>query len=249
MQQNNRAFLGTAPIGKLLFKLSVPTVAAQLINMLYNIVDRIYIGHMPGETFDVEATFPDDYHSKDVAGKDAVFKVTINYIVGGRVANELTEDMAVAKGYDSVDALIEGLKAEIVEEQKSAFIGSVLAQGTVSEIPMIAINSVGNEQVAMYAAIATMYSMDVNTLLNTYFGYYDANEFVDKQQEYLKVIAEERLIRLAIAKAEGYEVSDEMISELGYENMVEVYGRPYTVQYIMINNLVPNCILENAVIE
>ena len=49
MQQNNRAFLGTAPIGKLLFKLSVPTVAAQLINMLYNIVDRIYIGHMPGD--------------------------------------------------------------------------------------------------------------------------------------------------------------------------------------------------------
>ena len=41
--------LGTAPIGKLLFKLAVPTVVAQLINMLYNIVDRIYIGHMPGD--------------------------------------------------------------------------------------------------------------------------------------------------------------------------------------------------------
>jgi len=39
--------LGTAPIGKLLFQLAVPTVVAQLINMLYNIVDRIYIGHIP----------------------------------------------------------------------------------------------------------------------------------------------------------------------------------------------------------
>ena len=39
--------LGTAPIGKLLFRLAVPTVVAQLINMLYNIVDRIYIGHIP----------------------------------------------------------------------------------------------------------------------------------------------------------------------------------------------------------
>ena len=47
--QNNKNFLGTEPIGKLLLKLSIPTVIAQLINMLYNIVDRIYIGHIPGD--------------------------------------------------------------------------------------------------------------------------------------------------------------------------------------------------------
>lgn len=44
---DNKEMLGTAPIGKLLIRLAVPTVVAQLINMLYNIVDRIYIGHMP----------------------------------------------------------------------------------------------------------------------------------------------------------------------------------------------------------
>ena len=47
--ESNKEFLGTEPIGKLLFRLSIPTVVAQLINMLYNIVDRIYIGHMPGD--------------------------------------------------------------------------------------------------------------------------------------------------------------------------------------------------------
>ena len=47
--QDNKNFLGTAPIEKLLLKLSIPTVIAQIINMLYNIVDRIYIGHIPGE--------------------------------------------------------------------------------------------------------------------------------------------------------------------------------------------------------
>ena len=46
---DNKSFLGTEPIGKLLMKLALPTVAAQLINMLYNIVDRMYIGHIPGE--------------------------------------------------------------------------------------------------------------------------------------------------------------------------------------------------------
>lgn len=47
--QDKKNFLGTAPIGKLLLKLSIPTVIAQLINMLYNIVDRVYIGHIPGD--------------------------------------------------------------------------------------------------------------------------------------------------------------------------------------------------------
>lgn len=45
--ESNKDFLGTEPIGKLLFRLAIPTVVAQLINMLYNIVDRIYIGHIP----------------------------------------------------------------------------------------------------------------------------------------------------------------------------------------------------------
>ena len=45
----NKEFLGTQPVGKLLFKLAVPTVVAQLVNMLYNIIDRIYIGHIPEE--------------------------------------------------------------------------------------------------------------------------------------------------------------------------------------------------------
>lgn len=43
----NKEFLATEPVGKLLLKLAVPSVISQLVNMLYNIVDRIYIGHIP----------------------------------------------------------------------------------------------------------------------------------------------------------------------------------------------------------
>ena len=46
-QKKDNSFLATEPLGKLLLKLSLPTVTAQIINMLYNIVDRIYIGHIP----------------------------------------------------------------------------------------------------------------------------------------------------------------------------------------------------------
>ena len=40
--------LGTAPLAPLIFSLALPTALAQLVNMLYNIVDRIYVGHIPG---------------------------------------------------------------------------------------------------------------------------------------------------------------------------------------------------------
>ncbi len=46
----SKEFLGTAPVRPLLFRLAVPTVVAQLVNMLYNIIDRVYIGHMPEDS-------------------------------------------------------------------------------------------------------------------------------------------------------------------------------------------------------
>ena len=45
-EQNSNEFLGTEPLGKLLFRLALPTITAQIINLLYNLVDRIYIGNM-----------------------------------------------------------------------------------------------------------------------------------------------------------------------------------------------------------
>lgn len=44
--EQNKTRLGTEPVGKLLFELSVPAITAQIINVLYNMVDRMYIGHI-----------------------------------------------------------------------------------------------------------------------------------------------------------------------------------------------------------
>lgn len=46
---DTRTDLGTEKIGRLLVRLAIPTITAQIVNMLYNIVDRIYIGHIPEE--------------------------------------------------------------------------------------------------------------------------------------------------------------------------------------------------------
>ena len=46
LEKNN--VLGTESIGKLMLRLSIPTIAAQLVNLLYNIVDRMYVGRIEG---------------------------------------------------------------------------------------------------------------------------------------------------------------------------------------------------------
>lgn len=46
--QDRSEFLASEPIGRLLLRLAVPAVIAQLVNVLYNIIDRVYIGHIPG---------------------------------------------------------------------------------------------------------------------------------------------------------------------------------------------------------
>lgn len=43
---NSKSQLGTAPLGSLMLKLALPSIVAQVINILYNIIDRIYIGHI-----------------------------------------------------------------------------------------------------------------------------------------------------------------------------------------------------------
>lgn len=47
--EQNKNFLGTKPVGRLLVQLALPAITAQIINLLYNLVDRIYIGHIPEE--------------------------------------------------------------------------------------------------------------------------------------------------------------------------------------------------------
>lgn len=62
MQQDKERRMGTEPIGRLMISMAVPSIVAQVINILYNIVDRIYIGHIEGVGMEaltgVGVTFP-----------------------------------------------------------------------------------------------------------------------------------------------------------------------------------------------
>ena len=62
MHQDREIRMGTEPIGKLMISMAVPSIVAQIINILYNIVDRVYIGHIEGVGMEaltgVGVTFP-----------------------------------------------------------------------------------------------------------------------------------------------------------------------------------------------
>ena len=47
-EEERQQRLATVPIGKLMISMAVPGIFAQIINILYSIVDRVYIGHIPG---------------------------------------------------------------------------------------------------------------------------------------------------------------------------------------------------------
>ena len=49
MSHAEQSPLATAPLGRLMVQLAIPAVIGQLVNLLYNLVDRVYIGHIPGE--------------------------------------------------------------------------------------------------------------------------------------------------------------------------------------------------------
>ena len=85
---DNKEMLGTAPIGKLLFKLAVPTVVAQLINMLYNIVDRIYIGHMPRGrkpcAYGCWCMYADNYDNLGICSADCIRRCAEGVYLNGQ---------------------------------------------------------------------------------------------------------------------------------------------------------------------
>ena len=71
--------LGSGSVGKLLFNLAIPAITAQIINVLYNMVDRMYIGHLPGVGANaltgVGVTFPVDVYKRQNMKADTLLYV------------------------------------------------------------------------------------------------------------------------------------------------------------------------------
>lgn len=208
------------------------------------------IGHTPGETFDVEVTFPDPYQNNtDLSGKDAVFTVTINHIRGEAINVELTDEIAVEYGFDTKEALIADIEEWIIDQQRLQFFEELIAEAECSDIPAAVLNYVKDLDIAYFTDYAESNNMDLNTFMATYMGYESLDEYLDAQTDAYNEKVTRFLIVQAIAEAEGLSVTDDDISAEGYGDYKETHGTPYLKLLLLQNKVVPNYVADNALVE
>ncbi len=223
------------------------TVTVGETNYIDDFIDQL-VGHKPGETFDIEVTFPDEYEANpDLQGKDAVFTVTVNYIQGDEIIPELSDDIAADYGFTTVDELKEDIAIWIVNTQKSEYIQRLLAGATCKQdIPESVINYVIDSEFAQYTYYADLYGMDLDSFLATYSEYDSKEAYIEANQEAFEETALYYLALQAIAESEQLTVDAQALEDSGYADYVESYGEPYVKMIVLQETIVPNFIFENA---
>ncbi len=183
------------------------------------------IGHKIGDNFDVEVTFPEEYsNNPDLAGKDAVFNVTIK---GGsqRIVPEFTDELVntVFQGeYTTTDEVISAFSEAIIYQKQTAYIDEYLTTSEVSEVPAIMTEFVQKATLDSVNQAALQYGLDIATYV-TLLGYADLDAYLADSQEIFQTNAKYSLIYQALQESLGLELTtDEVV-----EYIDSVYGEGY----------------------
>lgn len=174
------------------------------------------IGHKKGDEFDVNVTFPEEYHAESLKGKPAVFKVKVNSIKRKEEA-ELNEDLAKELGYDSVEDLKAKTKENLIKREETRieneYRGKVVDAVVDSinfEIPEAVVEREIQFQINRFAQQLQMQGMS----LNQYFEMTGQN--IEKMRESIKESAKKSvkrdLVLTEIAKAENVEATEEEVN-------------------------------------
>lgn len=217
------------------------------------------VGHMPGETFDINVTFPDDYHATDLAGKDAVFNVTINSIVE-RTTPEITDDWVASTlsgyGWSTVDEMRQGIADTLRKSALALYVQDyVIDNSTISEVPAELITYQEKMLVNQYESYANMYGMDLSTLLPMMTGCQTTDELIEANRDNIERTAKGHLVFQAVAQDAGIEATDEDVANYikmvggsdDVDGFVQIYGMPYLKMCALIEK-VGNYLMDNAAI-
>lgn len=219
------------------------------------------IGHMPGETFNVEVTFPEAYGVEELNGKDAVFVTTINYIVES-VKPELTdafvaENLSASYGFTTIAEMKDGFHAQIKDEAVRAYISDrLMSDSRVSSVPDQLIEYQENSMLNYFEGYAAMYGMDLEAFIAAYVGVSTVDELKASNYDSNVESAKYSLVLQAVAEASDISVGREDIAAYFMENMgtddystyEAEYGLPYIAQAVL-DEKVLNDVTEHAVLE
>ena len=222
------------------------------------------VGVKPGETVDLNLTFPEGYQAEDLAGQEVVFTVTVNYIVPAvpadmndavvaGFANEAYSNVAELNAYAATE-LEASNQAAWETEGEYAVLNAIINNATFTELPEEYLEEARTSIESTLNMYASYYGLDAATFCLYAYGM-KMEAFVEAQSENY---AKELLVYQAIANAENLNVSDKELKE-----KLEQYAKEAGVsteeylgeateedfrQSLMVEN-VYNFIQDNAVVK
>ena len=176
------------------------------------------VGANTGDHVEVKVTFPEDYHSEDLKGKEAVFKCTVHEIKEKEIPAIDDEFAAEVSEFDTLDEYKADVKAKIKEEKakegKAKKEDQVIAkaiENATMEIPELMIKTQARQQMDNFAQ--NLMSQGLTMEQYAQFTGMTADKMMEQMLPSAEKNIKTRLVLEAIAKAENIEISDEKIDE------------------------------------
>jgi len=214
------------------------TVTAGGTGYIDDFLDQI-IGRMPGETFDVLVTFPEEYsNNPDLAGKDAVFETTINYIAEPVTLTDefVAENFAESFGWHTVVEMETAQRAELEQAAIDNYINEFLRNNVeVSNIPPAILEYQQQSMIQYFQDYAADSGMTLTEFLQSSVGVNDTDQLMEMYQDTLQSNSRFSLVIQAIAEHLGITVTQDDLTTLmpEYAEYEEEYGLPFVMQYVL----------------
>ena len=217
------------------------------------------IGHKPGENFDIEVTFPEDYGNEELNGKDAVFNITINHFYK-KIVPELTDEF-VAENMSNYYSTVEEMKAyferTLADEAMKDYVWSKLeAESKVTEYPQPMVDYETSYMKFYMESYASQLGMTAEDLL-TMSGIESMDEYIESNKASIETTVKMYVIMQALAETEGVEVTDEHIKDYfktyygteDYTAFATSYGKPYIKFCVMREAVLEHLIADMEIVE
>ena len=212
--------------------------------------------HMPGETFDVNVTFPDDYQATNLAGKDAVFATTLNYI-NEDVTPDLTDDwvssnLAESMGMNNVAELKTFVSNSLLFNQEANELYGQLydaAEVNTDTLPEDVQQYFTNTVLYQPYLYAQMRGVSLETMLSQ-AGYSSVDEYLENSESSKQSMIKQILIMQALAEKNNIVCDTDILNAefsryFGSTDMTS-YVNAYGENYVK-TNILHDIVMQNQI--
>ena len=220
------------------------------------------IGVMPGETVDLDLTFPENYGNADLAGQAVVFTVTVNYIQPAQ-DGEFSDEVISNFGIDGVtneeelrqyayDYLNDNAQQNYETNVQQAVMDAFMANNTITSVPEALVQKYSDAAESSITSMASAYGVDGDTFTQYYYGQ-DLATFLST---YAEQTAKRDIALQAVANKENLNISDEELDQMlqdrataaGYDTIEEYIGETSREDYreYFLYDKVLDYLVENA---